>query len=191
MSQLTPEDRQAFEQAMSDVTPMSQGHERQPLHETRLKKAAAAKRKTMRRLRQGPSMHADDGFALDSGGLASTRPVTRECTLQFKRPQCDPKTWKKLRQGAFPVDATLDLHGMTVAEAEKAVLQCLQEALFHREKQLLIIHGKGYNAEDTRPKLKNLIHQLLPTCPPVMAFCSAQPKDGGLGSVYVRLSLPR
>ncbi|KUJ72081.1 Smr/MutS family protein [Thiomicrospira sp. WB1] len=188
MSKTTPEDQDLFRQAMSDVTPLQAKTPRLSQESTRTRQAQAAKRRAFQRLRQ-PVQNDASEFDFDQSGLASTQPVSQHASLAFKRAPCDPKTWKKLKQGRFPVETTLDLHGMTVAQAEQAILQCLQDALAHREKQLLIIHGKGYNAEDNLPKLKNLVNQLLPTCPPVLAFCSAQPKDGGLGSVYVRLRL--
>ncbi|HET8706021.1 MAG TPA: Smr/MutS family protein, partial [Pseudomonadales bacterium] len=41
------------------------------------------------------------------------------------------------------------------------------------------------------PILKSSVNHWLRQLPQVLAFCSAQPKDGGLGAVYVLVKLQR
>ena len=96
-----------------------------------------------------------------------------------------PKTIKKLRQGKLPIAACLDLHGMTILEAnenlQKFLFMCQQNELRH----VLIIHGKGSGI------LKSAINTWLRSYSDTLAFCSAQPKDGGLGAIYLLLSKPK
>jgi len=50
-----------------------------------------------------------------------------------------------------------------------------------------IIHGKGLSNQTQPPLLKNQVNRWLRCHPAVLAFCSAQPKDGGTGALYVLL----
>ena len=50
-----------------------------------------------------------------------------------------------------------------------------------------IIHGKGHHTPTGVSILKKMVAQSLTQLPFVLAFCSAQPKDGGAGAVYVFL----
>jgi DNA-nicking Smr family endonuclease len=101
--------------------------------------------------------------------------------LFFARTGLQHKTIKKLRQGKMSIEACLDLHGMTIPKAETALeeflFMCQQEEL----RNVLIIHGKGAGI------IKNTINTWLRDYPDTLAFCSAKPKDGGLGAVYLLL----
>ena len=52
-----------------------------------------------------------------------------------------------------------------------------------------IVHGKGYRSADNHPVLKNNLNLWLRQHKDVQAFCSAPPKDGGTGAVFVLLQL--
>ena len=96
------------------------------------------------------------------------------------------KILRKLSKGQYTIEAKLDLHGMTVAQARAAVTEFIGFHHQHGERVLLIIHGKGYQGR--MPKLKNALNQWLRQAAPVLAFCSAMPGDGNRGAVYVLLS---
>ena len=51
----------------------------------------------------------------------------------------------------------------------------------------IIIHGKGYGSGPNGPKLKNFVDQYLQYNPNILAYHSAQQKDGGTGAVYIQL----
>ena len=53
-----------------------------------------------------------------------------------------------------------------------------------------IIHGKGYRSGERQPVLKRKVNYWLRLRPDVLAFCSATPRDGGTGAVYVLLRNP-
>ena len=105
--------------------------------------------------------------------------------LFFSHSGLQEKTIKKLRQGKMPIAAILDLHGMTIPQAEDALqeflLMCQQEELRH----VLIIHGKGAGI------IKNTVNTWLRDYPDTLAFCSAKPKDGGSGALYLLLRRPK
>ena len=97
-------------------------------------------------------------------------------------PSLGPKIIRKLKQGNYDLEATLDLHGCTVSQSEDALEEFIQESLNDRLRCVLIIHGKG-----TQAILKNQVNTYLQYHSQVLAFCSAKPKDGGVGALYALL----
>ncbi len=107
--------------------------------------------------------------------------------LLFHRPGLQHGVIKKLRRGQFNIGAELDLHGMIVTEARKALLDFIDECRRHNTHCVRIVHGKGHGSSSKRPVLKNRLNNWLRQLDDVLAFCSAQPKDGGTGAVYLLL----
>ena len=166
------DDDDLFRQAMSDVTPLK------PDNKISHK---AAPRKPPRR----PISSEDPGFEdRFSEGL-----FEQECPdqLHFERAGGAQKSvLKKLRTGKLPVDSTLDLHGLSVEEARLHLIDFLQECAQFGYRHVIIIHGKGYRSQE-RPVIKPMVNHWLQQANEVLAFCSAQPKHGGTGAVYVLL----
>lgn len=96
-------------------------------------------------------------------------------------------TLRKLRRGTWPVQDSLDLHGNTSDAARKLLQQFLQEATLRGLRCVLVIHGKGLNSQDGEAVLRKLTRHWLTQHPLVLAFCNAQPRDGGSGAVVVLL----
>lgn len=107
--------------------------------------------------------------------------------LAFYRPGLQTKLMKKLRRGQFRVEDELDLHGYRVEHAYTETMAFLNHALTSGFRCVRIIHGKGRGAGTDLPILKNKVNTWLKQLPQVLAFCSAQPHDGGIGAVYVLL----
>lgn len=93
---------------------------------------------------------------------------------------------QKLKQGKIKIDKVLDLHGMTVNQASINIEKFIKTSITQNCRYILIIHGKGKFSQDM-PTLKNHLYHWLIQMPTVLAFCSATPKDGGTGAVYVVL----
>jgi DNA-nicking Smr family endonuclease len=125
-------------------------------------------------------------FAIDD--VFSDAKMVEECPdiLSFSRSGLQHKVLKKLRQGNHPIEHTLDLHGLTVAEASKELLAFLGECEAAGVRHAIIIHGKGFRSKD-KPVIKPMVNRWLRSVDNVLAFHSAQPKDGGNGAVYVLL----
>lgn len=118
----------------------------------------------------------DDADLLDSGEhLAWTSPGVQHGVL------------RKLRSGRYAIQAELDLHGMTVADARTALGEFLEQARATRRLCVRIIHGKGRHGADNAPRLKPAVNAWLQRRRHVLAFCSARSSDGGTGAVYVLL----
>jgi DNA-nicking Smr family endonuclease len=107
--------------------------------------------------------------------------------LSFRRPHITEAVLTKLRRGHYVVDAELDLHGMTGAEAKAAMREFLTEAIYRRLSCVRIIHGKGRRSGPRGPVLKNVVNQWLQRIDAIQAFGSARQVDGGSGAVYVLL----
>ena len=102
----------------------------------------------------------------------------------------EPRVRKKLKQGAFALDATLDLHGLTREPARAALERFIQDGRVAGHRCVLVIHGRGLNSVDAIPVLKLGVQEWLTrgrSARHVLAFCSATPADGGAGAVYVLL----
>jgi DNA-nicking Smr family endonuclease len=107
--------------------------------------------------------------------------------LSFSRTGVALRTLKKLKRGQVRIQAELDLHGMTVAEAQHAFAQFLQESGELRIDCVRIIHGKGFGSKNGVAVIKTRLDRWLRMREEVLAFVSAQPVHGGTGAVYVLL----
>lgn len=107
--------------------------------------------------------------------------------LSYRRAHVPDAVLLRLRRGHFAVEAEIDLHGMTGAEAKQALREFIANAMLHRMSCVRIIHGKGRRSGPRGPVLKNVVNQWLQRNGDVLAFGSARSVDGGSGAVYVLL----
>lgn len=111
-------------------------------------------------------------------------------SLEGRRPEVPMPTLRKLRRGQFPVDARLDMHGMTAVEAKDALAMFLRVMRQKGERCVLVIHGKGGHSPGGIGVLRGEIGAWLSqghAAAHVMAFASAHADDGGAGALYVLL----
>lgn len=106
--------------------------------------------------------------------------------LRFLRPGIQAIALKRLRRGQFPNEGTLDLHGFTSAEAAVHLQRFIHDAKARGKRAVRIVHGKGHGSAN-EPVLKSKVNQWLKEFADVLAFCSAQPQNGGTGAVDVLL----
>lgn len=107
--------------------------------------------------------------------------------ILFVRAGIPPARVKQLRRGRLAIEESLDLHGLRGAEAEPALERFINECLEADLRTVLLIHGKGRGSEVTGGVLKPLAVNWLKQQPDILAFCEAQPHDGGGGALYVLL----
>lgn len=107
--------------------------------------------------------------------------------LFFARPGLQNRVIRKLRLGQFSVEAELDLHGMTVRQANEALSWFLRECARRNTRCVRIIHGKGKGSQHL-PVLKAKVNRWLRLRDEVMAFSSAPPWNGGTGALLALLS---
>jgi DNA-nicking Smr family endonuclease len=125
-------------------------------------------------------------------------PVPTELpVLTYARtPGLDRRTSERLKRGQMPIEARLDLHGMTQDQARHSLDGFITHAYDRGLRAVLIITGKGLkprarDAEPWDPAPGVLKHQTprwlneAPNRARVLAFTAAQPRDGGSGALYV------
>jgi DNA-nicking Smr family endonuclease len=92
----------------------------------------------------------------------------------------------ELAGGNVRAEATLDLHGHTVADAEAALRGFLLGAARAHHRCVLVIHGKGSRTEGVAPVRDAVLAQLVgPLSGLVHAIATAPQKAGGPGATYV------
>jgi DNA-nicking Smr family endonuclease len=131
----------------------------------------------------------DELRALVRGEVRFTLSDTQEF-IEGAVADLDRRTRQKLRRGDFSVQAHLDLHGLNREEGHAALDGFVRVQRLAGKRCLLVIHGKGKNSKDGLPVLKEQISRWLTRGAlgrSVLAFCTAQPADGGAGAVYVLL----
>lgn len=111
-------------------------------------------------------------------------------TLYYHRPGISRDVVRKLRSGAWIVQAQLDLHGMRRDEAREALAEFIRDAGKKGLRCLRVIHGKGLGSIGKEPVLKGKVRAWLVQKEEVIAFCQARGHDGGAGAVLVLLQPP-
>ena len=173
-------DQQAFEQAMQEVKPLN-----------RSKKVMPSNKVVQHHQQpciQGATPQATyKEMPLTLSNPSASKQLSAQSVLFYARAGIQRQRLKQLKRGNCTIQKQLDLHGMTVKEAHKTLLDFLQQAHNNALRTVLVIHGKGYHSPSGNAILKNHVDHWLRQLPTVLAFTSAQPKDGGYGAVYVLL----
>ncbi|MBI5435669.1 MAG: Smr/MutS family protein [Nitrosomonadales bacterium] len=106
---------------------------------------------------------------------------------EFMRSGISRMTLRKLRRGQWPVQDSLDLHGLNSDAARKLLLEFLRDATQNGLRHVCVIHGKGWHTDGGEGILKIRVRHWLTQCAEVLAFCEAPPNAGGGGAVLVLL----
>ncbi len=170
---INPEDKALFRQSVSDVRPIKSNK----IHPTSGKKPKPFPKRLVIDIEE--KLYLDKDIEVEPLGIGDT--------LSYLAPGLQKNVIKKLRRGYFGVDAELDLHGLSSQQARYQLLRFIHCCVEDGCRCVHIIHGKGFRSPDHRPVLKNKINLWLRQHRDVLAFCSAAPKDGGSGAVFVLL----
>lgn len=110
--------------------------------------------------------------------------------IEWTRPGARKDLAKRLHRGDFSVQDYIDLHGLTLSEAEEAIIQFFKRALTMQYSCVKIIHGRGLKSS-RGPVLKDALIKWLqgPFRKLILAYVTARDCDGGLGATYVLLKL--
>ena len=170
---VTDEDRALFRRAVDGVRRIGDDH---PLPA----RAGDASRIRAGRRRDEPP---DPRGLVESERAADVAPGDVLC---FCRPGVRRREIVRLRRGRFDVEADLDLHGRTVAEAGATLARFLEESRRRGRRCVRVVHGKGFGS-GRGPVMKAHVDRWLRDRSEVLAFCSAIPPHGGTGALYVLL----
>lgn len=124
----------------------------------------------------------------DSNYLSTTEPplVDPYAEIGYRHDGVQLGVFQVLRQGKYETRYVLDLHRRTVEQARKDVFDFIHDAVKREQRCVLILHGRGVRAP-IPALLKSYVNVWLQQMPEVLAFHSAQKRDGGTGAVYVML----
>lgn len=114
--------------------------------------------------------------------------------IEGRRIEVEPREVRRLRRGQYTVDQQLDLHGLNVPEARKAIEAFVEKRRKEGDRVVRIIHGKGGHSPRGVGALRGEIAAWLSQGPAkrhVAAFATAPPEDGGAGALLVLLMRPR
>jgi DNA-nicking Smr family endonuclease len=102
----------------------------------------------------------------------------------------DRASAERLKRGRYPIEARLDLHGMTQAEAHRALAGFVGGSRALGRRCVLVITGHGRVSGGI---LKSAVPRWLKELDlrrHVLAITPAQPRDGGAGALYLLLRKP-
>ncbi len=124
---------------------------------------------------------------LTNGEIDLVKPLD---VISFKIDGLQPNVFKNLKKAKYKFDYHLDLHGMSVEQARQIIYKLISSAKVEDFRCLLVTHGKGQFSA-VPAKLKSYVNHWLRQIEQVLAFHSALPQHGGVGSVYVLLKKPK
>lgn len=96
----------------------------------------------------------------------------------------------RLRAGQLSPEGHLDLHGQNARQALDALTLFIKNAYQRSLRTVTVVTGRGKNSPGGIGVLRPMLQEWLTKDPfkrVVLAFCTAQPSDGGPGAVYVLL----
>lgn len=169
------DDKEAFQQAISGVKPL-QAEERVPIQKPKPKPRAKFARQDEAAV-MAESLDDDIDTIEHQSGNA----------LRFQRQHVGRRTMRKLARGGYSVQAEIDLHGMTLAEAKPRLRDFIQWSAEQDRLCVRVVHGKGLGSGERGPVLKSAVNSWLRKWENVLAFVSTRQVDGGTGAIYVLL----
>lgn len=137
-----------------------------------------------------PQVRAEDSFEDMVASRFEFSLMYSEEYLEGRVTGLDEAIMNSLRSGRMSPEAHLDLHGLNAMQAYENLKFFLRDAWFKGLRVILLVPGRGRNSPNgmgiLRQKLQGWLTQE-PFKRIVLAFCTAQPVDGGPGSIYVLL----
>ena len=162
--------------------------------------------RSVRPLRRPARRDAEEGktatAAMPAVPMAKAKPLKTIVVPHVAKPSTPPplatlarRERQHLARGRVDIDARIDLHGMTQAEAHMRLVRFLRRAQSDGAKFVLVITGKGARSSDPdRGVLRRQVLlwlQLPDLRDAVVGFEEAHVAHGGEGALYVRLRRAR
>ncbi len=105
----------------------------------------------------------------------------------------------KIQKSNYPEKKSIDLHGYTLEQANRAVYNFIEKSHKKGIKKLIIVTGKGLHSQNEKDPfvskdlsiLKYSVPHYIKSCPELLTKISdlkeADVKDGGAGAFYIYL----
>lgn len=147
-----------------------------------------------KRLAEKPLMEGKPELAPVPRKKAKTAVVPASIAAPLKaESRADKGTVARVKRGDYEVEARIDLHGMTLAQAHCKLVDFVQASFRQGLRCILVITGKG-----TPGAGKSTLRQEVPRWLAlselsrlILVVSSAQPKHGGEGALYLLLRRKR
>ncbi|RVT83448.1 DNA mismatch repair protein MutS [Rhodobacteraceae bacterium CCMM004] len=180
-------------------------HTAKPLHPHRQAKTPAPAPKTPGAAAKRPADPAPDLSGFNIGAHATPRsshdlsPALSD-RLAAQPLAMDKKTFARMKRGKLGIEGRLDLHGMTLADAQGRLNRFILDAHAAGKRLVLVITGKGRDRDEGGPiptrrgALKHQVPQWLTSGAlraAVLQVTEAHRSHGGSGAYYVYLRRPR
>ena len=166
-------DRDALKEAFSDVKPLGGG----------------SKKRVMPSVDERPA-----GGPRTQAPHTPTEPLVVERdgdgAVLGRRKKAHPSITDALEDARLEVEAECDLHGMTMAEADREILRFVRDHQQRGDRWVLIIVGKGLHSPGGKGTLKEHVVSTLSkraAARYILAFRTAPRRHGGAGALAVRL----
>ncbi len=128
-------------------------------------------------------------------------PSTNQCQNKKSQPimqSFNQRDARNISSGKQTIDAAIDLHGLTQAQAETALKTFLKRAHLDNKKTVLVITGKGQSRKSHERSfelgapepgiIKRSVPNWLDDMPDVvLSYTTSHSRHGGEGALYVRL----
>ena len=172
---MSDDDDNLFQRLMSDAKPLKT--------EQRIPAATRKPKPKARFARADESAALAESLEVDIDELEASSGEA----LRFQRATVGRTTMRMLTRGSYAIQAEIDLHGMTLAEAKPRLDKFVHRCASNDKLCIRIVHGKGLGSGERGPVLKRGVDRWLRKWDAVLAFVSARQVDGGTGAVYVLL----
>ncbi len=189
-----PKDMELWHQVARSAKPL-RGRDRHavysPLKQAEEREAGAAAPR--RKAASAPRRTAGENALPAAAPKAGTAKHRQPCLAHGQVAGVDRRTAERMKRGRMQVEARLDLHGLTQAEAHRALDAFVAASYEIGRRCVLIITGKGQGKQEggvLRGKVPLWLNQA-PNRGRVLAFDYAQQRDGGTGALYVMLRRKR
>jgi DNA-nicking Smr family endonuclease len=150
------------------------------------------------RRRPGAAAQTETTHSAEMPTRGSERPVKRAAPAAAPAKPSPPppslapidrRTRQRLKRGTDPIEARIDLHGMTLAQAHRALVRFLHASQAQGVKFVLVITGKGGTSGERGALRREVPHWLArgELRGTVLGFDAAHIGHGGDGALYVRL----
>ncbi|HXV74485.1 MAG TPA: Smr/MutS family protein [Sphingomonadales bacterium] len=118
---------------------------------------------------------------------AKAAELPRAPSPPLRQERFDPGLYEKLARGKIPLDARIDLHGLTEDAAFRLLEERLAALYAGGRRRVLVITGKGRGGAG---RMKAMLPRWLSSArflPLVSSLAEAAPKHGGAGAFYALL----
>lgn len=170
------EERKLFREFVGDVEPLTEPGQRLKIPVDRNSPALVSRRMAAVKVNDN-----EDNCLAGEEHVPRVKPLD---TLSFKRDGVQHGVFRRLKQGHYAVESSLDLHRLTVVQSRQEVMAFVRDCIAHDIRCASITHGKGEHRESPA-LLKSCVNYWLPQLNEVLAFHSAPRHSGGLGATLV------